>query len=84
MEGQDVTLRPFTCSASIRVQRPWQSAVRKACDRDNDAENETGVTPCYLAARLGLSSVPVHLGEPHRQTHFFFSRAVCGTSSTMP
>lgn len=33
---------------------------------------------------LGLSRVPVHFGDPHRQTHSFLRRAVCGTSSTMP
>src|SRR5690606_20364079 len=34
--------------------------------------------------RLGLSIVPVHLGEPQRQAQIFFSRAVCGSSRRMP
>lgn len=46
----------------------------------------TGVWKRFLtmAYRFGLSRVPVHFGDPHRQTHSFFRRAVCGTSSTMP
>lgn len=33
---------------------------------------------------LGLSIVPVHLGEPQWQAQIFFRRAVCASSSVMP
>ena len=55
-------------------------------------EDRYGPVPDAAAALLGVarlrgeagSIVPVHLRDPQRQAHSFFSLAVCGSSCTMP
>lgn len=72
MPGND---REYRSESAPRTEAP---GLRRQSESDDAAARANRLQ------RLGLSSVPVHLGEPHRQAHSFFNRAVWGTSRVMP